>query len=95
MEWLNWIQWPAMAVTVVAAWMIASRKKFKRQLGVLAFPVKQRVVDCVGITRPRLCFDSVATGAGDFEYKRGRQDSRELGVGFTFHSHRVFSPVRG
>jgi hypothetical protein len=30
MEWLNSIQWPAMMVTVVAAWMIASRKKFKR-----------------------------------------------------------------
>lgn len=30
MEWLDWIQWPAMGVTVVAAWMIASRKKFKR-----------------------------------------------------------------
>lgn len=30
MEWLDWIQWPAMIVTVIAAWMIASRKKFKR-----------------------------------------------------------------
>lgn len=30
MDWVNWIQWPAMAVTVVAAWMIASRRKFKR-----------------------------------------------------------------
>ena len=30
MEWLNWIQWPAMAVTLVAAWLIASRKKVKR-----------------------------------------------------------------
>ena len=30
MYWLDWIQWPAMAVTVVAAWMIASQKKFKR-----------------------------------------------------------------
>jgi len=27
---LDWIQWPAMAVTIVAAWMIASQKKFKR-----------------------------------------------------------------
>ena len=27
---LDWIQWPAMVVTVVAAWMIASQKKFKR-----------------------------------------------------------------
>ena len=30
MEWLDSIQWPAMVVTVIAAWMIASRKKFKR-----------------------------------------------------------------
>ena len=30
MEWLDWIQWPAMLVTVIAAWMIASKKKFKR-----------------------------------------------------------------
>ena len=30
MEWLDSIQWPAMIVTVIAAWMIASRKKFKR-----------------------------------------------------------------
>ena len=30
MEWLHWIEWPAMIVTVVAAWMIASKKKFKR-----------------------------------------------------------------
>ncbi len=37
MEWLNWIQWPAMAVTVVAAWMIASQKKFKRNWGFWLF----------------------------------------------------------
>ena len=37
MEWLNWVQWPAMAVTVVAAWMIASRKKFKRNWGFWLF----------------------------------------------------------
>jgi hypothetical protein len=30
MDWLDWIQWPAMIVTVIAAWMIASKKKFKR-----------------------------------------------------------------
>ena len=30
MDWVNWIQWPAMVVTVVAAWMIASRRKFQR-----------------------------------------------------------------
>ena len=30
MAWLDWIQWPAMIVTVIAAWMIASKKKFKR-----------------------------------------------------------------
>ena len=30
MDWVDSIQWPAMVVTVIAAWMIASRKKFKR-----------------------------------------------------------------
>jgi hypothetical protein len=30
MDWIDSIQWPAMIVTVIAAWMIASRKKFKR-----------------------------------------------------------------
>ena len=37
MEWLNWIQWPAMAVTLVAAWLIASQKKFKRNWGFWLF----------------------------------------------------------
>ena len=30
LQWLDWIQWPAMLVTVLAAWMIASQRKFKR-----------------------------------------------------------------
>jgi hypothetical protein len=30
LEWLDWIQWPAMLVTIVAAWMIASQRRFKR-----------------------------------------------------------------
>ena len=30
MDWIDIIQWPAMAVTVMAAWLIASQRKFKR-----------------------------------------------------------------
>ena len=30
MDWIDSIQWPAMAVTVLAAWLIASQRKFKR-----------------------------------------------------------------
>ncbi len=30
MDWIDLIQWPAMTVTVVAAWLIASQRKFKR-----------------------------------------------------------------
>ena len=37
MHWLNWIQWPAMVVTVIAAWMIASQRKFKRNWGFWLF----------------------------------------------------------
>ena len=34
---LNLIQWPAMIVTVIAAWMVASQKKFKRNWGFWLF----------------------------------------------------------
>jgi hypothetical protein len=30
MDWIDIIQWPAMVVTVIAAWLIASQRKFKR-----------------------------------------------------------------
>lgn len=37
MNFLNTIQWPAMLVTVVAAWMVASQRKFKRNWGFWLF----------------------------------------------------------
>jgi len=37
MDLLNAIQWPAMLVTVIAAWMIASQKKLKRNWGFWLF----------------------------------------------------------
>ncbi len=37
MQWVNWLQWLAMVVTVVAAWMIASQRKFKRNWGFWLF----------------------------------------------------------
>ena len=37
MDWVDAIQWPAMLVTVVAAWMVASQKKFKRNWGFWLF----------------------------------------------------------
>ena len=37
MSWLNTLQWPAMIVTVVAAWLVASQRKFKRNWGFWIF----------------------------------------------------------
>ena len=34
---LNWLQWPAMAVTVIASWMVGSQRKFKRNWGFWLF----------------------------------------------------------
>jgi len=34
---LDFIQWPAMVVTVIAAWMVASQRKFKRNWGFWLF----------------------------------------------------------
>lgn len=37
MEWIDLLQWPAMAVTIAAAWMIASQKPQRRRIGFLLF----------------------------------------------------------
>jgi hypothetical protein len=38
-DWLDLVQWPAMAVTVLAAWLVASNAKRRRQVGFWAFIV--------------------------------------------------------
>ena len=37
MNWLDLVQWPAMAVTVVSSWMVASRRTWKRNEGFWLF----------------------------------------------------------
>lgn len=39
MDWLDLVQWPAMAVTVLAAWLVASTHKRRRAIGFWAFIV--------------------------------------------------------
>ena len=36
-DWLDAIQWPAMAVSIAAAWLVASRSKLKRNIGFWCF----------------------------------------------------------
>jgi hypothetical protein len=33
MDWISFLQWPAMAVTVIAAWLTAAQTKRRRQHG--------------------------------------------------------------
>ncbi len=35
--WLDLLQWPAMAVTIAAAWLVASRAAHRRALGFWCF----------------------------------------------------------
>ncbi len=37
MEWLDLIQWPAMAVTILAAWLVASTQPVRRNIGFWLF----------------------------------------------------------
>ena len=37
MDWIDLLQWPAMVVTVVAAWFVASKAKVRRRIGFWAF----------------------------------------------------------
>jgi hypothetical protein len=39
MSVLDFIQWPAMLITLVAAWLVASQRKFKRNWGFWLFLV--------------------------------------------------------
>jgi hypothetical protein len=46
MRTLNAIQWPAVLITVIAAWMLA--KEVQTELGLLAFPIEQSFMDRLG-----------------------------------------------
>lgn len=37
LAYLDWVQWPAMAVTVLAAWLIGSQRPARRMTGFLSF----------------------------------------------------------
>jgi hypothetical protein len=37
MDFIDFLQWPAMVVTVVAAWLVGSLKKRKREVGFWCF----------------------------------------------------------
>jgi hypothetical protein len=37
MDWLDIVQWPAMAVTVTAAWFVASTQRRRRKIGFWLF----------------------------------------------------------
>ncbi len=37
MEYLDLIQWPAMVVTIAAAWLVASLRKHRREIGFWLF----------------------------------------------------------
>lgn len=37
MEWLSWIQWPAMVVTVAASWLVSSQDERRRNWGFWVF----------------------------------------------------------
>ena len=37
MDWLNTLQWPAMIITVLAAWLVGSQRRFKRNWGFWMF----------------------------------------------------------
>ena len=36
-DWINLVQWPAMAVTLIAAWLIASKNESMRNSGFWVF----------------------------------------------------------
>jgi hypothetical protein len=36
-DWIDWLQWPAMAASLLAAWLVASKRPGRRHLGFWVF----------------------------------------------------------
>lgn len=36
-DWMNWVQWPAFMASVIAAWLVASKQKPRRNAGFWVF----------------------------------------------------------
>lgn len=45
----NWVQWPAMAVTIAAAWLVASRSEQRRAWGFWIFLLSNALWICWGL----------------------------------------------
>jgi hypothetical protein len=37
MQWINWVQWPAMIATIMASWWVGSQKQLRRKWGFWTF----------------------------------------------------------
>ena len=49
MDWLDLVQWPAMIVTIVAAWFTASSREGRRNLGFWLFIVSNALWSTWGV----------------------------------------------
>ncbi|QNU14376.1 hypothetical protein [Thermomonas sp. XSG] len=47
-QWLDLLQWPAMAVTLVAAWLVGSRTRRRRVVGFWCFVASNLLWVCWG-----------------------------------------------
>jgi hypothetical protein len=48
MDWLDLVQWPAMAVTVLSGWMVASQAYVEAERGILAISPQQHSMGYLG-----------------------------------------------
>ncbi|HEX6176415.1 MAG TPA: hypothetical protein VF089_20600 [Candidatus Binatia bacterium] len=57
MDWLDALQWPAMVVTVSAAWLIGSQRKIRRMIGFWCFLLSNAlwIIWSITIAQARAC----------------------------------------
>ena len=55
MSWINAMQWPALAMTLVAAWLVGTERKFKRNWGFWVFLLSNVLWIVWESARSRLC----------------------------------------
>lgn len=50
MDNLDWVQWPAMAMTITAAWLVGSASERKRSIGFYVFLISNALWILWGVT---------------------------------------------
>jgi hypothetical protein len=77
----GWVQWPAMAATIVAAWLVASRNEARRGWGFWLFLVSNVLWVCWGMVASAYALILLQVLLAATNIRGARRNTTEVGRG--------------